>query len=191
MRMPTLLRFLLVAVIAGTTVVTGAGTALACSCIAPEPQNLLETTDGAFVGTLVERPAEASGDSADMVPWVFEVEAAYKGAIENPMVVFSAISGASCGFEMSEGSSASLFVTQVGDEWQGNLCQIMSPEALLESGFTTIEWGTTDTGGATTLARWALAGVVAIGVGGVVLTRLRRSQTEAVPTEAAEGSDRV
>jgi len=108
------------------------------------------------------------------------VEAAYKGEIENPMVVFSAISGAECGFEMSEGSTASLFVTRVGDEWQGNLCQTMGPEALLESGFITIEWGTADTGEASTLARWVLAGVVAIGVGGVMLTRLRRSQTEAV-----------
>ena len=179
MRRPTLLRFLLVAVIAGTTVVTGAGTALACSCIAPEPRNLLETTDGAFVGTLVERPAEPSGDivsSEDTVPWVFEVEAAYKGEIENPMVVFSAISGAECGFEMSEGSTASLFVTRVSDEWQGNLCQIMSPEALLESEFMTVEWGTTDTGEATTLARWALGGIIAVGVGGLVLTRIRRSR---------------
>jgi hypothetical protein len=179
MRRPTLLRILLAAVIAGTTVVTGAGTALACSCIAPDPQSLLETTDGAFVGTLVERPAEPSGDivsSADMVPWVFEVEAAYNGAIENPMVVFSAISGASCGFEMSEGSSASLFVTRVGDEWQGNLCQTMSSEALLESGFITIEWGTADTGEATILARWALGGIIAVGVGGLVLTRIRRSR---------------
>lgn len=135
--------------------------AYGCSCIEPDAEQLFNDSDGAFVGRLVEAPSFSGGfvSSADLAPYVFEVEAAYKGEITNPMTVMSAISGASCGLEMPEGASASVFVWSEGEAWHGGLCSTMGPEALLDGPFEAIEVSEAEQPAGTSVARWALAGL--------------------------------
>ena len=163
----SLTRFFLIAAVVSATLFAGTGTALACSCMIPNAEALLAESDGAFVGTLIERPQPRIGlssSSADPAAWVFEVEESYKGDISSPITVISAISGASCGLELSEGDSASLFVHRNGDQWEGNLCSTMGPEALLDASIPPVPFDSTQQSGSA-LARWVLLSVVLLGFG--------------------------
>ncbi len=169
----------LLAVILASTFLVGAKAAYGCSCMPPDAEALFSASDGVFVGTLIEAPSEPTGlvaSSADPVPYVFEVEAAFKGEITSPVTVISAISGASCGLEMPEGASASLFVTERGGEWHGSLCETMGPEALLDGPFDPIPVVAGDAGPLTetSLARWVLLGIGGIGAAALAVARSRK-----------------
>ena len=173
----SLARFLIIAAVASATVFVGSGTALACSCLAPNAEALLASSDGAFVGTLLERPQPPVGvefSSGDPAPSVFQIEESYKGELRSPITVISAISGATCGFELSEGDTASIFVNRSGDHWEGGLCSTMGPEALAESSFEpeSFESGAQDD---SALARWVFLSVVALGLGVVGWNRWART----------------
>jgi hypothetical protein len=164
-------KLLLVGAIAVTTVFVSAGTALGCSCMEPDADTLFADADGAFVGRLVQGDPN-SGGGMNQVPFTFEVLSAHKGEIENPVVVFTADSSATCGLAMAEGSEASLFVYRAGDTWEGNLCATMGPEAL--AGFPEVAVTEGEADDTTGMARWALAALVVGGVGAVVITRFRQ-----------------
>ena len=158
--------------------ITSPSPAYGCSCIEPDLEQLFSGHEGAFVGTLIERPPLDEGfvNSADLVPYVFEVEAAYKGEVTNPMTVMSAVSGASCGLEMPEGASASVFVWSEGGEWHGGLCSTMGPEALLDGPFQTVEFAEAEPPAGTSVARWALAGLGIAGAAAAGIAYQRRNR---------------
>ena len=162
-------------------VLTSPSPAFGCSCIEPDVEQLFTGHEGAFVGTLIEAPSIDEGfvDTADPVPYVFEVEAAYKGEITNPIIVMSSVGGASCGFVMGEGASASVFVWSDGQQWQGGLCSTMGPEALLDGPFEAIEVVEAEQPQGTSVARWALAGlgVAGIAAAGVAYQRSKPPTT--------------
>ncbi len=118
------------------------------------------------------------------MPYVFEVVSGHKGDITEPMTVWSAASGASCGLELAEGSSASLFVQKVGDRWEGALCQTMGPEALAEFPEVTVgdapEPNPLDDP-SSNVARWVLGGLAVGAVGALAITRLRRNDASTMP----------
>jgi len=167
-------RLLLVLSISVASLVTGTGTAFGCSCMMPNAQDLFAGADGVFVGTLQHRPSDVNigvTSSADPIELVFSVVDAYKGEIEDPMLIMTAISGASCGIEMAEGSSALLFVDLIDGEWHGNLCATMGAEAQAELGVPEIPFAKAGGDDATTMARWVLAGVILVAIAGFGLSR--------------------
>ncbi len=166
-----LMRLALISLLVAAGLVAGAESAMACSCMIPDAQALMGGTDGAFVGTLIKAPGQPLGgvvSSADQVPYVFEIDGAYKGDLDSPITVFSARSGASCGLEMGVGQQASLFIDgDGGGQWTGSLCSTMGPEALLDGPFEPIAFGESTPSGETSVARWTLGGL--LGVAGVAL----------------------
>lgn len=176
------MRVALIGLLVAGGLVAGAESALACSCVIPDATGLLEGSDGAFVGTLIKAPGEPLAgvvSSADQVPYVFEIDAAYKGDLDSPITVFSARSGASCGLEMGIGQQASLFVDGDGGQWTGSLCSTMGPEALLDGDFEPIAFGLSGDSGLaaeTSLARWALLVIVGIGAVGLGISTVQRKR---------------
>ncbi|MBD0330779.1 MAG: hypothetical protein ICV64_11840 [Thermoleophilia bacterium] len=111
-----------------------AGDASACSCAVGDPRRMLAESDGAFVGTLVERrspPPRPIMSTGDPVTLVFEVEQAVKGTLPSRVEVVTATSSASCGLEVPLGQRVGLFLTRDRDRWTSGLCQQIDPERLL------------------------------------------------------------
>lgn len=182
--MKRITKLMLIAALALASLPLGAQSALACSCMAPDAQDLFANSDGAFVGTLIDSPGENGrpfANSAEQVPYLFEVEAAYKGEITSQVAVMSAISSASCGLSMQEGARASVFMWVDGGEWHSGLCSTMDAEALLDGPFEAIDIVAADdipTAPETDLARWALVGIGGIALVGVALVLYRKRSLE-------------
>lgn len=119
-------------VVAGLVVWAGPGQrAEACSCAMLDPAAMLEDSAGAFVGTLVERPTEPNSPDGFTGIWVFEVEQWEKGDLGPKVGVHSALDGGACGFEMTEGERAGVFLYNDNGRPTSGLCSVTSPEALL------------------------------------------------------------
>ncbi len=101
--------------------------AQACSCVPPDPWTYLESSDGAFVGHLVDRRDIGNGS----VALTFSVERALKGQIGKTVEVRTSGSGAACGIEASVGQRVGLFLMREGQTWIGSLCRQVAPEDLL------------------------------------------------------------
>src|SRR6185295_7995655 len=123
-------RSAVVSVLALLLVVAGAQAAHACSCLIGDPRDALHRSDGAFVGTLVERTEVDDQTSI----FTFEVETAVKGMIGAEVDVRSASNGASCGLEVEFGQRIGLLLgTDEDGAWISNLCSQIDPEVLLEA----------------------------------------------------------
>jgi hypothetical protein len=103
-----------------------AGQALACSCAPGDPRDMLELSDGAFTGTLLERVVEG-----DQAIHTFRVDHAVKGEIGETVQVRSHRDGATCGLEIGIGQRVGLFLDREGAEWLSTLCQQIDPDELL------------------------------------------------------------
>ena len=104
-------RSAVVSVLAFLLVVAGAQAAHACSCLIGDPRDALHRSDGAFVGTLVERTEVDEQTSI----FTFEVETAVKGTLGAEVDVRSASNGASCGMEVDFGQRIGLFLDTAED----------------------------------------------------------------------------
>jgi len=123
-------RSAVVSVLALLLVVAGAQVAHACSCLIGDPRDALHRSDGAFVGTLVERSEVDEQTSI----FTFEVEIAVKGAIGTTIDVRSNSKGASCGLEVEIGQRIGLLLGIDEDgAWISNLCSQIDPEVLLNA----------------------------------------------------------
>lgn len=80
--------------------------ALACSCVGFTEEEAFARAEAVFTGTVVDYeppPMRPVSSSADPATWVFYVHDVHKGAVAEPrQAVTSAVSGASCGLEISE-----------------------------------------------------------------------------------------
>lgn len=81
----------LVCAISVVLVVVAAGEAEACSCAALDPLEMLEGSDAAFVGTLIERPTEPIAGGEFEGVWVFEVDEWVKGDLGSRVGVHAAL----------------------------------------------------------------------------------------------------
>src|SRR5918995_7014499 len=90
--------------IGGLMLVT-ARPAAACSCAVMSEARKAAYADAIFVGTLIDRrigePTGAVTSSTHMAVWTFEVSRAYKGTVSKRQEIATAMSGASCGLELS------------------------------------------------------------------------------------------
>jgi hypothetical protein len=133
-------RALAVAALAVVAGLLGAESALACSCLPPDPPELLKSSDGAFTGRLVavravDPPAEGeptgSGDPTD---YIYRVGRVYKhgpGLRRGHRVrVRSARDGATCGLPRERGRLYGLFLQRQNRRWHSNSCLVVEPRRL-------------------------------------------------------------
>lgn len=128
-------RLLVVVVLASVLAVAGpARRAEACSCAMEDPSAMLESSDAAFVGTVVQRPEAAAGadGGATTGVWVFEVEKWTKGDLGEVVGVHAPLdSGGGCGLAYAVGDRAGIFLYNDGGRPTSNMCLVTSPEAML------------------------------------------------------------
>ncbi|HEX2088635.1 MAG TPA: hypothetical protein VHI54_01700 [Actinomycetota bacterium] len=131
--MKALVRSILLAALLTGTLIVGSRPAWACSCVPPNPRQMLAEFDGAFVGEFVGRKG-----SARPLPFVgqetsvftFRVTRSYKGDLGPLVDVESASYGAACGLEVTAGDRIGLFLEKEPDRWTSNLCLQVSPRDL-------------------------------------------------------------
>jgi len=118
--------------------------AAACSCAGPPPLAVdLERQTAVFAGEVVDIE-EANGglmrSSADPMRVTFEVDTSWKGVRTKQVVVQTAMSGASCGYESFEvGRKYVVFATGPMEQLETGLCTRTAP--LESSAALTAELG--------------------------------------------------
>ena len=113
--------------IGGLMLVT-ARPAAACSCAVMSEARKAAYADAIFVGTLIDRrigePTGAVTSSTHMAVWTFEVSRAYKGTVSKRQEIATAMSGASCGLELSGPGPFLVFARRPNDavakSWWGD-----------------------------------------------------------------------
>jgi hypothetical protein len=112
------------------TIVAGATPATACSCATVDPREGIQTSDGAFVGTLLSRTG-GPHDSTNTLHFVVEV--AVKGDLGTEVDVTTSSNGASCGLEVAQGERVGLLLSRGdgGSSWWSSSCSRVDPEELL------------------------------------------------------------
>ena len=175
-------KLFLIAALAISTVYISAETAHACSCMMPEAEFLFENAEAAFEGRASEVPDTDGFTGEETVRLVFEVDAVYKGAIGETVVVNTSGSSASCGLSVAQGEDTTLFLYKNGADWNGDLCSQMEAGALQAAGFEPIPFSpeanpTDEAATATTTARWVLGGGVLAAVAAVVVARRRTHES--------------
>ncbi|HZG83425.1 hypothetical protein [Paenibacillus sp.] len=118
--------------------------AAACSCAEPPPlAEDRERQTAIFAGEVVEIEAEVGGkmrSSADPMRVAFEVDASWKGVRTKQVIVRTAVSGASCGYEDFEvGREYIVFATGPLERLETGLCTRTAP--LESSAALTAELG--------------------------------------------------
>jgi hypothetical protein len=119
---------LTVPVLIGGLLLVTARPAAACSCAVMSEAKKAAYADAIFVGTLIDRrigePTGAVTSSTDMAVWTFEVSRVYKGTVSERQEIATAMSGASCGLELSGPGPFLVFARRPGDavakSWWGD-----------------------------------------------------------------------
>ena len=125
-------RSAVVSVLAFLLVVAGAQAAHACSCLIGDPRDALHRSDGAFVGTLVERTEVDEQTSI----FTFEVETAVKGTIgADGRRAFGLERRRRAGWRSRFGQRIGLLPgTDEDGAWISGLCSQIDPTVLLQRG---------------------------------------------------------
>jgi hypothetical protein len=119
---------LTVPVLIGGLMLVTARPAAACSCAVMSEARKAAYADAIFVGTLIDRrigePTGAVTSSTHMAVWTFEVSRAYKGTVSKRQEIATAMSGASCGLELSGPGPFLVFARRPNDavakSWWGD-----------------------------------------------------------------------
>ncbi|MEA3377063.1 MAG: hypothetical protein U9R72_12795 [Chloroflexota bacterium] len=165
--------------------VTGfAGRAFACTCAPPgSPADELERSTAVFAGkvTGVELPGGDVISSADPVEVTFRVFTVWKGPTRDPLVVTTARSSISCGYEFETAKEYLVYAYGEEDDLQVSLCSRTRPLALAGADLAALGRGDGGDIGAE-LQVYKYLGVVAVvmavaigvGVGALLSRRARR-----------------
>ena len=110
-----------------------ASPAHACSCaVPPDIQAWVDESQGAFVGTLIEKQDGAAGQFGPESIYVFQVEEWVKGDAGDVIEVRSASDGAACGFEFWDPDQRiGAIIREENGELRGDLCSQVDPDVLL------------------------------------------------------------
>jgi len=119
---------LTVPVLIGGLMLVTARPAAACSCAVMSEAKKAAYADAIFVGTLTDRrigePTGAVTSSTHMAVWTFEVSRVYKGTVSRRQEIATAMSGASCGLELSGPGPFLVFARRPSDavakSWWGD-----------------------------------------------------------------------
>ncbi len=103
-----------------------AGTATACSCVAPDARAQYREADAAFVGVLEN--VRRIGPSRAV--YRYEVKRSYKRRLGRKAWVRSAYHSATCGLPGDIGATYALFLQRDGRRWFSGLCSLTRPDQL-------------------------------------------------------------
>lgn len=105
--------------------------ALACDCMAPDPMDLIDSSEVVFIGALVAK----QGRPQDMeVTYVFQVSEWVKSDLGSTVEVVSGPNGAACGWETPDpGAELGVAVRLDGDRLTGGLCSTLEAGVLAEA----------------------------------------------------------
>ncbi|WP_227935374.1 hypothetical protein [Alkalihalobacillus deserti] len=102
-------------------------TSFACSCVAPPPvEELLGGETAIFSGiirkvTVEDKPSPIQS-SADQLAVLVEVNQTWKGIVDSDVIVYTARSSASCGFEFQVNSEYLIYAHESADGFEVSLC---------------------------------------------------------------------
>ena len=101
--------------------------AYACSCIEPGSyEEEFERNDWVFDGVVMSKKEKKSllgtHSSADLVEWTLQVNGSWKGDATELITVYSAESGASCGYEFEIGKRYAVFAREIDELIEVSLC---------------------------------------------------------------------
>lgn len=123
-------RIMTIILLSGLLVGFAQSPAHACSCIPPDAEELLASSDFAFVGSIVQTQSAGPNQVGGEALYTFFVRGWAKGDLGETVVVRSADNGAACGFELPPGQEAAIFVNKIDGELHGGLCSTMDAPSL-------------------------------------------------------------
>lgn len=123
-------RSLAVMLMVGLFVGLAPSPARACSCIAPDAEEMLGRADYAFVGSIVSVERLGQGQFGGEALFTFEVRGWAKGNLGETVSVVSADNGAACGYEIAPGNEAAIFLYKSDGRLTGGLCDTMGAADL-------------------------------------------------------------
>lgn len=97
-----------------------AGPAGACSCVASGPKALAERAEVLFAGTAANISPDVSRGATRTV--VFDVETAFKGKVEEEVVVTTPVSSPACGLPFQKGRRYTVFAYTEGSKLRTDSC---------------------------------------------------------------------
>ena len=197
----TVVRLWLAALVALGGMLLVPTSAHACSCVSADPRDFARWADVVLVGTVrdrdVDRPFWGLTGDPGQVTYGVAVDRVLKGTAGTPVFVESAVSGATCGVDLSVGQTYLLYAEQSRDGGlSANLCggtddatpaSVHNAESLLgpasppetPGGTRSDASGPSAPGGPETPVRWLASGAALTGsllvaaVLGVLLRRRR------------------
>lgn len=101
--------------------------AAACSCAAGIPVELLESSDLAFIGSVVDQQPDFAGTSTESL---IAVEVVIKGDVTASIIV-SAETDTECGLGLATTEQVAITAVQVSGEILPRVCTSMEPDQLL------------------------------------------------------------
>lgn len=110
-----------------------AGTAYGCSCMAADPQQMLEFGPTAFVGTITGATSAGQGPVGAQHVLTFEVEAVLAGDVPAQVEILTADNSAACGIDANIGTRMAVFATDEGGQLSSSLCSVTDADAALKA----------------------------------------------------------
>jgi hypothetical protein len=101
--------------------------ATACTCAAGAPVELLEASDLAFIGSVVDQQPDFAGTSTESLIAVHEV---VKGEVATSIIV-TGESDSACGLGLAASEQIAVTAVQVSGEILPKVCTSMEPDQLL------------------------------------------------------------
>ena len=96
---PRILAALLLTLLAA--VATPASVVCACSCAVIDTEEAMANASAVFDGAVAATSQPTGGNSAELIDYTIDVTRVYQGSVPARVIVRSAVSGASCGVELT------------------------------------------------------------------------------------------
>ncbi|WP_404450677.1 hypothetical protein LG329_09935 [Virgibacillus necropolis] len=183
--------YLMLMVLAVTTIITYVPSkSFACSCAEPGTVTEVLNRDGAtvFSGRVVKKVDQSKLDmlqsSADPISVLFQVDKTWKGVNQSQVIVKTARSSASCGYEFTLNERYLVYASERDGELNVNLCSRTQSITDAQADLEVLGMGKDPTEkvhledqmtgmSMMVIVTWAVLGIV--GVSGIILIRRLRS----------------
>jgi len=110
-----------------------AGPAYGCSCMAAEPEQMLEFGPTAFVGTMTGVAPAGQGPVGAQHLLTFEVEAVLAGEVPAEVQILTADNSAACGIDATLGTRLAVFAVDEGGQLSSSLCSVTDADVALKA----------------------------------------------------------
>ena len=101
--------------------------ARACSCQSGVPADLIEASDLAFIGHVIDQQPDFAGTSTESL---FAVDRVVKGDVTNSVIVTAEATSA-CGVELASADLVAITASRVAGEVLPHICTAMEPQQMI------------------------------------------------------------